>query len=137
MNARAGDVSAHPGARALAPRVAAGALLGAMAGALLLGALGTSSLQSQTLALGPRCLFLAATGAPCPFCGMSRATLALGAGDLAGALQHHPLAPLVLVGVAALCAVIAAGRGSWIQKRKVALALWLALAAVWLVRWLA
>lgn len=130
--------SAKPQARrgALAPRLAAGALLGAMVGALLLGAVG-GGVQSQALTYGPRCLFLAATGAQCPFCGMTRATFAMGAGDLGAALEHHPLAPLVLIGVAALCAVIAAGKGRWILQRKVALALWLALAGVWLVRALA
>lgn len=128
--------SAKPQARrgALAPRLAAGALLGAMVGALLLGAVGGSGLQSQALAYGPRCLFLAATGAPCPFCGMTRATFAMGAGDLGAALEHHPLAPLVLAAVAALCAMIVAGKTAWISRRKVAVALWLALAAVWLWR---
>lgn len=122
---------------ALAPRLAAGALLGAMVGVLLLGAVGGGDLQSRALAYGPRCLFLAATGAPCPFCGMTRATFAMGAGDLGLALEHHPLAPLVLAAVAALCAAIVIGKTAWMSRRKAAAALWLALAAVWLWRLLA
>jgi hypothetical protein len=34
---------------------------------------------------------------PCPGCGMTRATLSLLRGDLAGMLRFHPLAPLVLL----------------------------------------
>ena len=46
------------------------------------------------------CAFRAIFGIRCPFCGMTRATMALARGDLAGALAAHPLAPLVLLGIA-------------------------------------
>ena len=46
------------------------------------------------------CAFHAIFGIRCPFCGMTRATLALARGDLAGSLAAHPLAPLVLLGFA-------------------------------------
>lgn len=38
----------------------------------------------------------AMTGVPCPGCGLTRASLALLSGDLAGALHWHPLVPLLL-----------------------------------------
>ena len=37
------------------------------------------------------CLVKAATGLPCPSCGVTRSLLALGAGDLAGAVTANPL----------------------------------------------
>jgi hypothetical protein len=38
----------------------------------------------------PACAFRGLTGLPCPTCGTSRALLALGRGDLAGALAVQP-----------------------------------------------
>ena len=46
------------------------------------------------------CAFRTLTGVDCPFCGMTRATVALAHGDVAAALAAHPLAPLVLVAFA-------------------------------------
>ena len=40
----------------------------------------------------PTALFF---GVPCPGCGLTRATLALANGDLAGAFHFHPLAPIL------------------------------------------
>lgn len=37
------------------------------------------------------CLFKAATGIPCPSCGVTRSLLSLGTGDLAGAVALNPL----------------------------------------------
>ena len=42
------------------------------------------------------CGFLWLTGRPCPFCGMTRAMARLLKGDLALALNLHPLSPLAL-----------------------------------------
>lgn len=44
------------------------------------------------------CPFLATTGWDCPFCGGLRGTYALLHGDVAGALDHNVLLPLLLVG---------------------------------------
>lgn len=43
----------------------------------------------------PTCFFKLAVGAPCPGCGLTRATLAMLQLDWAGVLRFHPLAPLV------------------------------------------
>lgn len=43
----------------------------------------------------PTCAFKLAVGAPCPGCGLTRATLALLRLDLAEVWRLHPLAPLV------------------------------------------
>jgi hypothetical protein len=42
------------------------------------------------------CGFLWLTGRPCPFCGMTRALACLLKGNLALALNFHPLSPLAL-----------------------------------------
>ena len=42
------------------------------------------------------CGFLWLTGRPCPFCGMTRALACLLKGNLAPALDFHPLSPLAL-----------------------------------------
>lgn len=52
------------------------------------------------LPIGGRCAVLSLTGLPCPLCGMTRSTLALAHGDLAGAFGHHPLGPFLLLGLA-------------------------------------
>jgi Protein of unknown function (DUF2752) len=39
----------------------------------------------------PRCWFRCLTGLPCPTCGATRCALALGHGDLIGALRQNPL----------------------------------------------
>ena len=53
----------------------------------------------------PLCPTLALAGIYCPGCGMLRATHDLVHGDLAGAIQRNPLAPLVLATMVALYAV--------------------------------
>jgi hypothetical protein len=115
-------------------RIAAGGLLGAIVGTLLLGAVGSAGLRATMLEHGPSCLFRTLTGMDCPFCGMTRATLAMGGGDLTKALHFHPLAPLMLAGTAAVCLVIAAGRASWLFQGRTGAALALALALSWALR---
>jgi len=43
------------------------------------------------------CLFSEATGADCPFCGLTRGVAALGAGDIGAAVALNPLAPLAVL----------------------------------------
>lgn len=47
------------------------------------------------------CAFKAATGLPCPVCGLTRAHLALVRGDLRGAFYWHPLFALPWAALAA------------------------------------
>lgn len=46
------------------------------------------------------CPWKAATGLPCPGCGLTRASIWLVKGDIAGALKLHPFAPVAVVGIA-------------------------------------
>ena len=50
----------------------------------------------------PVCPTYALAGIYCPGCGMLRATHDLAHGDLAGAMQRNPLAPLILGGLVAI-----------------------------------
>ncbi len=101
---------------------------------LAAGGLGSPELRATLAEDGPGCPLRALTGIPCAFCGMTRATLALGDGDVAGALALHPLAPLVLVATLGLSLAIAAGRAdALVGGRRPALLL-LTVAAIWLVR---
>ena len=104
-------------------------------------------LQTALVALhlpGWPCAFRAATGVPCPGCGLSRAMVALVRGDWGAAIAFHAFAPL-----GALCALIlvagalaprrlrtplAARVGAFEQRT--GLAVWLAAAFLmyWLVR---
>lgn len=43
----------------------------------------------------PLCLFHHVTGLPCPFCGLTRAFLCMGHGDVFAAFRHHALGPPV------------------------------------------
>ena len=43
-----------------------------------------------------RCPVAELVGLPCPGCGLTRAALALAAGDLTSALRLHPLSPVVM-----------------------------------------
>lgn len=105
--------------------------LAALAGALVLGAtylriwgLPPDELDSPTDSLG----------VPCPFCGGTRAALALVHGDLAAAWSWNPIAPalaalvLVVIGRAALGSLT----GRWISVRAPR-KLWLVLFAVILI----
>jgi hypothetical protein len=50
------------------------------------------------------CPWKAATGIPCPGCGLTRATIHLVRGDVAGALHLHPFAPVAVAGIALIVA---------------------------------
>lgn len=119
---------------AIAPRIAAAAWGAAILGGLAIGAFGPDAWRAAIAEGGPGCPFRAITGAPCPFCGMTRATLALGGGDLGGALALHPLAPVVLAGMLALMAIVALGRTDALMRGRRPLVLLGAIAAIWIAR---
>jgi hypothetical protein len=48
------------------------------------------------------CPFFRVTGVPCPGCGLSRATMLLLKGDLAGSIRFHAFAPIFLFAIVAL-----------------------------------
>lgn len=123
--ARAGDVWA---------RLAAGVWLLCIVGALAVGAFGSASQRATVVEDGPGCPFRQATSWPCAFCGMTHATVALGHGDVGDALHHHPLAPLVLVGMVLVCGVIVFGRGDALMGRRWPTVFLVAIPAIWIVR---
>jgi hypothetical protein len=110
----------------LAPSVA---LSAATTGAAALGAAGV---LSASVAGPVGCLFSAATGVPCPFCGLTHGVAELGAGHLDTAVALHPLAPLALP--LALSVPVALLRGRALTLTSPALA---ALAAVVTLTWIA
>lgn len=100
----------------------------------MIGAVGPARWAIAIAQDGPGCPFRAVTGVDCPFCGMTRATLALGRGDWRAALALHPLAPLVLAGVLGLLAIIAVGRADVLLRGRRPLALLGAILAIWAFR---
>jgi hypothetical protein len=108
------------------------ALLALRAGAIaLVGAVAAASLSDGL------CLFAACTGMACPGCGMTRAAGRLVSGDIAGSIAFHPLLlpAVVVAGVWGVEAALARRRG--IAPRvgpRLAVALAIATAAVWVVR---
>lgn len=118
----------------LAARVTAAAFGAAVLGGLAVGALGPEAWRAAIADGGPGCPLRAITGVECPFCGMTRATLALGGGDWGAALALHPLAPLVVIGTLALMAIVALGRADALVRGRRPLALLGAIAAIWILR---
>ncbi len=57
-------------------------------------ALGAAGVLSASVAGPVTCVFAAATGMPCPFCGLTHGVAELGAGHVQTAVALHPLAPL-------------------------------------------
>jgi hypothetical protein len=124
------------GARAqdIAARVAAAIWGGAILFGLAVGAFGGDSMRDAVLHDGPGCPFRTVTGIDCPFCGMTRATLALGSGELHHALGFHPLAPLVLAFHLGIMGMIVAGRGDvFLKGRRIVVVLG-AIGAIWILR---
>jgi len=106
------------------------ALLGLLLAAAVLGEPARAALAED----GPGCALRTLSGIPCPFCGMSHATVALAGGDLAGALAWHPLAPLLLP-LSILAGIDAArGRRAWLLRPGAARVVLAAIAVVWAVR---
>lgn len=94
-------------------------------------ALGAAGLVGASFAGAPTCLFAAATGVPCPFCGLTHGVAELGAGHVAAAVALHPLAPLAAL--LALAVPIALLRRRPLATSPAALA---AVAAIVVVAWL-
>jgi hypothetical protein len=89
----------------------------------LIGALGAAAGGVALLLAGLlRCPFALVLRLPCPGCGLTRATLRLWHGDLAGALAFHPLVLLVLpalglYGGANLLGYLLRGERGWVDRR--------------------
>lgn len=112
------------------PVLPAVGLSAATGGTFLLGTAGVLGAATTT---GATCLFSAATGADCPFCGLTHGVAALGAGDVAGAFAANPLAPLALaLAVAVPVALVRNGRLAVHEAAPWALAV--LIAVLWLVR---
>ena len=109
----------------LAPSVG---LSAATTGAAALGAAGV--LERVRRRRVP-CVFAAATGVPCPFCGLTHGVAELGAGHVETAVALHPLAPLAAV--LALAVPVALLRRRSLAVSPVALA---ALTAIVLLTWI-
>jgi hypothetical protein len=115
-------------------RLAAALFLVAILGTLAVGAAAPASWQDAVAHDGPACPFRSVTGIDCPFCGMTRATLALGRGHLGDALALHPFAPLVLAGFIVLLAMIAFGRTSALLHGRRPYVILGAILAMWIAR---
>lgn len=118
----------------IAARLAAVVMLGAIAFGLGVGALGSAAQRTALVEDGPACALRATTGLECPFCGMTHATVALGAGELGAAFDAHPLAPIVLAGSIAVLALVAAGRSATLLAGRRPWLLLVAVALVWAAR---
>jgi len=95
-------------------------------------ALGAAGLLSASVVGLPTCLFLAATGVACPFCGLTHGVAELGAGNVATAVALHPLAPVAALLALAVPFALLRGRSLTVP----AAALWALLALV-LLTWMA
>jgi Protein of unknown function (DUF2752) len=94
-------------------------------------ALGAAGVVGASAAGGVPCVFSAATGEPCPFCGLTHGVAELGAGHLSAAIALHPLAPLAAV--LALGVPVTLLRGRQLTVPPAALA---ALATIVMVTWI-
>ncbi len=117
----------HAMSRVALPLIPSVGLSAATTGAAALGAAGV--LGASAAGAMP-CLFATATGAPCPFCGLTHGVAELGAGHVQAAVALHPLAPLAAM--LALAVPIALLRGHRLTVPPLALG---ALVAVVLLTW--
>jgi hypothetical protein len=117
-------------------RLIAGAYALLVIAGFVIGATGPESWRQAIVDDGPGCPLKATTDIDCPFCGMTRATLAMGRGDLDTALSYHPLAPFVLLFVLSLLALVALGRAGILLNGKRPFMLLGVIAAIWLLRFI-
>lgn len=103
--------------------------LGLVAGASIFG---SPRLHDHLIEAAPPCPFLTVTGLPCPFCGLSRATLALGSGDFGAAFNHHPFAPVILGLTVWGAVLLARGTPPPLTSPRVAVGGAVALVAFWI-----
>ena len=115
----------HRVALPLAPSIGLSAATTGAAG------LGAAGVVGASAAGAVPCLFAAATGMPCPFCGLTHGVAELGAGHVATAMSLHPLAPLAALLALAVPVTLARGR-----PLTVAPAAPTALAALVLLTWI-
>jgi hypothetical protein len=88
------------------------------------------------------CPLRALTGFPCPGCGLTRAFLALGHGDIGAAVAFHafslPLAALMLIAAMSAAAELVAGRqlvpARWLYSRRLAVLVACALVTYHVIR---
>lgn len=118
----------------VAARLAAALWAGCILFGLAVGAAGSAAAQGTLVNDGPGCPLRAMTGLPCPFCGMTHATVALGGGHWREALGFHPLAPLVLAGMLALMAMIIIGRSDVLSRGRRLPWILGAIGAIWVAR---
>lgn len=120
------------GAR-IARLVAAAWILLIVAG-FAVGASGSARARDAMLNDSPGCIWKWTTGVDCPFCGMTHATVELGAGDLHAAHRAHPLAIVVIAGALAMFAIVAAGRTDLLLARRRPIIIMGVIAAIWALR---
>lgn len=126
-----------PQHRDLLARGAAAVWLFAMLVVFFTGTFGSDAMRTRLAEDGPGCPFRTATSIECAFCGMTRATLAMGQGDFGRAFDLHPLAPLVLVLSTTLCVIIVAGRADRLLGGRVPQLIVGGVAVIWAIKLLA
>lgn len=115
-------------------RLTAGGFAASIIATLIIAAVAPASWGAAIAADGPGCPFRRLTGIDCPFCGMTRATVAMGHGRWHDALVLHPLAPLVLAGTLFLLALVALGRSDALVRGRRPMLLLATIGVVWVVR---
>jgi uncharacterized protein DUF2752 len=119
---------------AVLARIIAGGYAALVIAGFVIGATGPESWRQAIVDDGPGCPLKATTNIDCPFCGMTRATLAMGRGDLDTALAYHPLAPFVLLFVLTLLVLVAFGRTSVLLNGRRPFLVLAVIAAIWILR---
>ncbi len=119
---------------AVLARIIAGGYAALVIAGFVIGATGPESWRQAIVDDGPGCPLKATTNIDCPFCGMTRATLAMGRGDLGTALEYHPLAPFVLLFVLTLLVLVAFGRTTTLLSGRRPFLVLGVIAAIWILR---
>jgi hypothetical protein len=115
-------------------RLIAGGYAALIVAGFVIGVTGPEAWRQAIANGGPGCPLKATTDVDCPFCGMTRATLAMGGGDFGRALEFHPLAPIVLIFVLGLLVTVAIGRTNVLLRGKRPFIVLGAILAIWILR---